>query len=333
VRARHLFLLAGALLALGAGAAGALQWLLSPPAATAEAVLFDVPVGSTLSSVGHALAGAGLVRSPRAFVVLGRWRKVQGRLQAGEYEISAAMPASQILEMMAEGKVHTLELLVPEGITAAEIAQRLGALGLCDPDAFMAVVRDPSSAAAFGVEGPGLEGYLFPQTYRLPHGLPAREIARTLVAEFHTTWSGVSDAASLQGLSMRTVVTLASIIEKETGLAEERPLIASVFRNRLARGMRLESDPTVIYGIDGFEGSLRRVDLDNTANPYNTYRIPGLPPGPIANPGAAALHAVVEPATTDYFYFVSRNDGGHVFSRSYQEHVANVDRYQRRRSR
>jgi UPF0755 protein len=328
-----LLLLAGALVALGAGAAGALRWLLSPPAAQAEAVLFDVPPGATLSSVGRSLASAGLVRSPRAFVVLGRWHRLQGRLQAGEYQISAAMPSAEILETIAEGKVHTLEFLVPEGITAAEIAQRLGELGLCDPQEFMAVVRDQASAADFGVEGPGLEGYLFPETYRLPHGLPAREIARRLVAEFHTAWRGVSDAASVQGLSMRTVVTLASIIEKETGLAEERPLIASVFRNRLARGMRLESDPTVIYGIEDFDGSLHRVDLENAANPYNTYRIQGLPPGPIANPGAAALHAVVEPANTDYFYFVSRNDGGHVFSRNYQEHVANVDRYQRRRSR
>ncbi len=328
-----LFLLAGGLLALGAGAAGTLRWLLSPPAAQAETVLFDVPVGSTLSSVGRALAAQGLVRSPRAFVLLGRWHRMQGHLQAGEYEVSAAMPAEEILEMMAQGKVHTLELLVPEGVTAAEIAQRLGDLGLCDPGEFMAVVRDPDSAAAFGVEGPGLEGYLFPETYRLPHGLPAREIARTLVAEFHSAWRGVSDQASLEGLSMRTVVTLASIIEKETGLARERPLIASVFLNRLAHGMRLESDPTVIYGIDGFAGNLRRVDLENLGNPYNTYRIQGLPPGPIANPGAAALHAVVEPASTDYFYFVSRNDGGHVFSRNYQEHVANVDRYQRRRGR
>jgi UPF0755 protein len=333
MRARHLFLLFAALLMLGAGAAAALRWVLSAPSAQATTVLFDVPAGSTLSTVGHALAAQGLVRSPRAFVWLGRWQKLQGRLQAGEYEVSAAMPAAAILEMMAEGKVHTVELLVPEGITAAEIAERLGALGLCDPQEFLAVVRDPASAAAFGVEGPGLEGYLFPDTYRLPHGLAAREIARTLVAEFHTAWRGVGEAASLQGLSMRTVVILASIIEKETGLAGERPLIASVFRNRLARGMRLESDPTVIYGIDGFDGSLHRVDLENAANPYNTYRIQGLPPGPIANPGAAALHAVVEPATTDYFYFVSRNDGGHVFSRNYQEHVANVDRYQRRRSR
>jgi UPF0755 protein len=328
-----LLLQAGALLALGAGALAAAQWLLAPPAAEAQAVLFDVPAGATLSSVGRRLAAEGLVRSPRAFVWLGRWHKVQGHLQAGEYEISAAMPAAEILEMMAEGKVHTLELLVPEGITAAEVALRLGALGLCDPDEFMAVVRDPDSATAFGVEGPGLEGYLFPETYRFPHGLPAREIARTLVTGFHAAWKGVEDQAAQQGLSMRTVVILASIIEKETGLAEERPLIASVFRNRLTRGMRLESDPTVIYGIDGFGGSLHRVDLVNSANPYNTYRIQGLPPGPIANPGAAALHAVVEPATTGFFYFVSRNDGGHVFSHSYQEHVANVDRYQRRHTR
>ena len=130
---------------------------------------------------------------------------------------------------------------------------------------------------------------------------------------------------------MREVVTLASIVEKETGAPEERPLIAGVFRNRLDRGMRLESDPTVIYGIPDFDGNLRRVHLDDDANPYNTYRIAGLPPGPIANPGAASLRAVVRPAETDYLYFVSRNDGTHVFSRSYREHLNAVNRYQKRR--
>jgi len=162
VRLRFWMLLVGLLLALGAGAAAAIHWLLAPPAPEAQAVLFEVPAGATLSSVGRRLAAEGLVRSPRVFVWLGRWHKVQGRLQAGEYQVSAAMPAAEILEMMAEGRVHTLELLVPEGITAAEIAQRLGMLGLCEPDEFMAVVRDPDSAAAFGLEGPGLEGYLFP---------------------------------------------------------------------------------------------------------------------------------------------------------------------------
>jgi len=132
---------------------------------------------------------------------------------------------------------------------------------------------------------------------------------------------------------MLEVVTLASIVEKETAAPEERSLIASVFRNRLKRGMRLETDPTVIYGIPDFDGNLRRRDLEDTANPYNTYQIPGLPPGPIANPGADALRAVVNPAESEYLFFVSRNDGTHVFSKTYAEHVRAVDQYQRKRSR
>jgi UPF0755 protein len=153
-----------------------------------------------------------------------------------------------------------------------------------------------------------------------------------MVAQFFAAWNPLAPEASRRGLSMHEVVTLASIVEKETGVPEERPLIASVFANRLARGMRLESDPTVIYGIEAFDGNLRRVHLEDASNPYNTYRIAALPPGPIASPGAAALRAVVQPAQSDYLFFVSQNDGSHVFSRTYREHRAHVDRHQRRRA-
>jgi UPF0755 protein len=153
-----------------------------------------------------------------------------------------------------------------------------------------------------------------------------------MVEQFHRAWRQIDEDARRRGLDKHEVVILASIVEKETGAAQERPLIASVFANRLERGMRLESDPTTIYGIPDFDGNLRRRDLENEDNRYNTYRHGGLPPGPIANPGLHALRAVVHPAQSDYLFFVSRNDGTHVFSATYREHVNAVNRYQRRKA-
>jgi UPF0755 protein len=197
--------------------------------------------------------------------------------------------------------------------------------------AFLGAALDPEVARRLGVEGDTLEGYLFPETYQLARGLEAEEVAAAFVGEFLARWAELSPLAQAQGRSMKEVVTLASIVEKETGADGERPLIASVFLNRLARGMRLESDPTTIYGIPDFDGNLRRVHLEDEGNPYNTYRIRALPPGPIANPGVDALRAVLEPSESDYLYFVSRNDGTHKFSRTYREHVEAVNRFQRRR--
>jgi UPF0755 protein len=250
-------------------------------------------------------------------------------MQRGEYRLSPAQPPGEILEWIASGRVVEHEVAFPEGLTAAQFAERLAAAGLVERDAFLAVVQDPAAPAQLGVEGSSLEGYLFPETYRFPRGLAPVEIARAMVGQFLAAWAGIEPRARERGLSMRDVVILASLIEKETGAADERPLIASVFLNRLRRGMRLETDPSVIYGIADFDGNLRRRHLEDDANRYNTYRIAGLPPGPIASPGAAALRAVVEPAETQYLYFVSRNDGSHAFSKTYAEHLAAVNRHQR----
>jgi len=324
-----------ALLALIVTAAAALaaHRLLSPIARDAPDALFVVSPGETLADIARSLEREGLVRNARAVKWLARFRGFEAQLHAGEYVLSAALAPGEILGRIAEGRVKTYEVVVPEGFTLAQIAKRLGTAGLVDPESFLALARDPEIATAIGVEGSTLEGYLFPETYRIPRGLPAEAIARILVAEFFEAWREIELLAQEQGLSMRDTVTLASIVEKETGDPQERLLIASVFRNRLERGMRLETDPTVIYGIPDFDGNLRRRDLENADNPYNTYRILGLPPGPIASPGADALRAVVEPADTDFLYFVSRNDGTHTFSRSYREHVLAVNKYQRRRSR
>ena len=325
-----LFLLA-ALAVAGAGA-----WLLhelSPRDPAGAVQIFVVPRGATLVGVGHELERSGLVRSALAFQLLGRYEHAAASLHWGEYELSAAMAPSEILTLMREGKVKTYAVTLPEGLRAREISLALAASGVIDGAALDAVLQDPASAERLGVEGPGLEGYLFPDTYRFPRGLSATEIVKTMVDRFKRAWDGVAPLAAAQGMTQRQVVTLASIVEKETGLAAERPLVASVFRNRLRIGMRLESDPTVIYGIANFDGNLRRVHLDDATNPYNTYQSGGLPPGPIASPGEASLRAVVEPATTEYLFFVGRGDGGHVFSQSYEDHVRAVNQYQRRGDR
>jgi UPF0755 protein len=302
------------------------------PAATGEAapVYFVVPEGATLRRVARALEDAGIVRHAVAFEGLARWQGAEQALRSGEYELRASEPPAAILDTLRSGRVKMWEVAIPEGLTAVEIAGRVEAAGLAPRDAFLAVVSDPASPARYGVEGPGLEGYLFPETYQLAKGLSPEEVVGTLVAQFREVWAECEPALRERGLSMRQAVTLASIVEKETGAPHERPLIAGVFLNRLRLGMRLETDPSVIYGIPGFDGNLTRAHLEDEANPYNTYRIPALPPGPIANPGAEALRAVARPADTDSLYFVSRNDGTHAFSRSYAEHVGNVRRYQLR---
>ena len=333
VRRKITWLAAAVAAALAAGVAGA--WLLFRAELRAadpggEPAVFEIERGDSVAAVARALEARGLIRSPWAFRWLARVAGSERSLQAGQYEVSPAQDARSILETFVDGRVLTHPLVVPEGWVAAEIAARLSEQGLSDGAAFLAVVRDPESAARFGVEGPTLEGYLFPETYRFPLGVEPEAVARAMVGQFLAAWEELAPEAQAQERSMREVVTLASIVEKETGAAEERARIASVFLNRLGRGMRLESDPTTIYGIPDFDGNLRRVHLEDETNPYNTYRIRGLTPTPIANPGADALRAVLWPEDTDYLFFVSRNDGTHAFARNYAEHNRNVTRFQRR---
>jgi len=304
---------------------------LRPARAQATPELFAVERGATLADVARQLERRGLIRDARLFIGLARWEGLGGALRAGEYDVSAGWSAQAILEQLTTGAPKTWEVVIPEGLRMGEIAARLDEAGLTERGAFLEVARDPAFARGLGIEAESLEGYLYPETYRMPRNLAPREVARVLVRQFERVWTQLAPLAEDVLLDRHQIVTLASIVEKETGAAEERPLIASVFWNRLRRGMRLETDPTVIYGIADFDGNLRRVHLEDESNPYNTYRIPGLPPGPIASPGRAALRAVLEPAETDYLYFVSRGDGSHVFSRSYAEHERAVDTFQRRR--
>jgi len=308
---------------------GILRRVLSPADPSGAELVFVVEPGQSVAAVAAGLERAGLVRDARAVRGLARWRELENRIQVGEFALSSAMTPGEILEKIVSGQVVVYEATLPEGFRLVQIAERLTEAGLVEQDAFLAVATDPATARRLGVEGSTLEGYLYPDTYRLPKGLTPLEVAKVMVDQFRAVWIEIEPRVAPLGLSMREIVTLASIIEKETGAPEERPLIASVFLNRLKKGMRLETDPTVIYGIENFDGNLRRRHLEDESNPYNTYKIKGLPPGPIANPGRDALLAVGRPADTSYLFFVSRNDGTHVFSESYRDHSAAVERYQR----
>ena len=325
------YALAALLLAAVTGGA-IVATMLEPRAEAGAEVLFEVRKGESLRAIATRLEEHGLVRDARATTWWARLRGQASELHAGQYWLSPALSPGEIIDRIASGRVATWEVVIPEGLTAAEIGDRLAARGIVDVREFSAAVADPELARELGIPAKSLEGYLFPETYRLPRGRTGPEVVRVLVEQFRAAWRQVEARAAERGLAMHEVVILASIVEKETGAPNERPMIASVFANRLRKGMRLESDPTVIYGVTAFDGNLRRTDLDDTANLYNTYQHTGLPPGPISNPGLDALRAVIDPAESNLLYFVSRNDGTHEFSETYAKHVEAVDRYQRRRA-
>jgi UPF0755 protein len=324
-------LLGAVIVVTTAGGAAYLARQLEPAEpGSSEQVPFTVERGSGLRQIADALEAGGIIRSADAAVLVARLRDWGSSLKAGEYDLSPGQPTEDVLLELISGRVRTYTAVLPEGVRASEIARRLEEAGLADLDAFLRVVDDPEFARALGVPADNLEGYLYPETYEIPGDLSAQDVARILVEQFNDAWGELEPGVRDLALSKHEIVTLASIVEKETAAPEERPLIAAVFLNRLRKGMRLETDPTVIYGIPNFDGNLRKRHLQDASNPYNTYQIAGLPPGPIASPGADSLRAVVKPAETEYLYFVSRNDGTHEFSKTYREHLSAVNRYQRR---
>ena len=302
---------------------------MSPAGFYQKEEIFIVKKGSGLKSVSSELERRKLIKSKGLFMF---WALLKGGardIKAGEYSLNQSMSPVRIFTMLASGAVKTHPLTIPEGLTAEQIADILAQKGLVDKSAFIALALDKNLAAFYHIDGPSLEGYLFPDTYLLSRDRGARQVIDLMVKRFWHIFNNL-ERDHKTPLLLREIVTLASIVEKETGRAEERPLIASVFLNRLKKRMRLESDPTVIYGLKDFDGNLTKKDLQSP-NPYNTYRHRGLPPGPIANPGRDSLNAVLNPVQTEYLYFVSRNDGSHHFSSTLKEHNRAVVRYQKRR--
>jgi UPF0755 protein len=294
---------------------------------------FEVASGETSRAIVERLEREGLIASALlARLHLSR-RLGDPPLRAGEYRFVSPASTVAILEQLRRGDVVTHPVTLVEGLTLFETADALAAAGF-GPAAELAVeFSDSARVADLDPEATNLEGYLFPETYRFPRGAPARAIADTLVGEFRRRWEREVKPL-LPGDEARTVrelVILASLVEKEAGAPEERPLVAAVYSNRLRRGIGLYADPTIIYGLKlagRWDGNLRRRDLEEDS-PWNTYRRGGLPPGPICSPGAASLRAAARPAKVDYLYFVSRNDGTHVFAHTLAEHNRNVERWQR----
>jgi len=305
-------------------------FLVSPADRDAGERTFVVKEGESLKEVAEELEGMHLITNKSLFVL---WAKLAGQskqIKSGEYALSASMPPIKILERIHKGSVVLHAVTIPEGFTMEQIADLFAAKGLVQKEVFLRLANDSKTFSAYGIKASSLEGYLFPDTYYFSLGLNPATLIDTMVKRFWQMVGPLKERADAIGMSMGEVVILASIIEKETGEPTERPAIASVFLNRLGRGMRLESDPTVIYGIKDFDGNLRKSDLARET-PYNTYLIKGLTPGPIASPGIDAIKAVLYPAQTEYLYFVSKNDGSHYFSRTLAEHNRAVEIYQKKK--
>jgi UPF0755 protein len=302
-----------------------------------EVIEFEVKEGQSVAQIADALNDAGLLARKWPFLVGYRLLFSGKSLKAGEYRVEAPLSPRKLLHIFVEGSGIILHpVTIPEGLTRREIARHLRDAQMVDAASFLLASQDPGPIKDWDDRAPDLEGFLFPETYHFPKAETSIRMVEAMVNQFKQTFSEAwRQRAEELGMTVRDVVILASLIEKETSRPEERALVSAVFHNRLRIGMKLDCDPTIVYALkmtDSYTGRLRYRDL-KLDSPYNTYLYPGLPPGPIANPGRQTLEAALYPAEVDFLYFVSRNDGTHHFSRTLREHQNAVNRYQRRSGR
>ena len=302
--------------------------LTAAPSSPDKAVTVTIPKGASLKGIVSILADASLVSDKYAFFVLARFSRYARHLPAGEFALHGGQRPLALLNELATAKPVTYTVTLPEGLTAADMAGIFAEGGWCDQKEYLRLVADPAFIAKLDFAGlPNLEGYLYPDTYHLTKDDGAAGVIVMQVRRFKEVWKALG-GDRLDETTRRRIIILASLVEKETALAPERPLIAGVFANRLRLGMPLQSDPTVLYGVTSQTRPITRADLERST-PYNTYVIAGLPAGPIANPGRESLAAALAPAKTDFLYFVAKNDGSHQFSTTLTEHNAAVQQYQR----
>ncbi|MBX3020402.1 MAG: endolytic transglycosylase MltG [Bdellovibrionales bacterium] len=330
------FIAAILVIALAGAGFEAFRFLSSGPGKAEEQLVFEVPTGVPFRRVAQDLQDKGLISDAFKLRVLAKATGQGGRLKHGEYALNKGMTPQEILGLLVSGKSIQYPITFPEGSNVYDMAAVLNSKGIFKGEEFLKAVKDKKIIQELlGVEVSSLEGYLFPETYNVTRYTPLKDLLAQMVGNFKTAYSHVEAQLKSRGqsppLSRHELVTLASIVEKETGAAEERPMIASVFYNRLRKNMKLQSDPTIIYGIwvdtGSYKQNISKEDITR-ATRYNTYTVPRLPWGPIANPGREALAAVMMPANSEYLYFVSRNNGTHVFTRSYDEHLKAVKSFQ-----
>ncbi|MFM8269917.1 MAG: endolytic transglycosylase MltG [Pseudomonadota bacterium] len=319
--------LAGITIVVGLVCVALLLFLLkgSPSSETKEVL---IPRGLSLRAVSELLSKEGIVQHPLVFQNLLRLTRGNKKVRAGEFRFRVGANLLNTLTILYNSEPITHSVTVPEGWNVRQIAGLIEEKRLGRSERFIQLALSPDSVKKYRLSSPHLEGFLYPDTYLFSRVDGEDKILETMVTRFFQEYNSRFKAkVSASGMPLEKVVTLASIVEKETGKPSERPLIASVFFNRLKKGMRLQSDPTTIYGISNFNGNITKTDL-LTWTPYNTYKISGLPPGPIASPGGDAIEAVLNPQLSDYLYFVSDNNGSHFFSKTYQEHLRLVKNYQ-----
>ncbi len=288
--------------------------------------------GATVNEIGRLLEREGVIASARLFRIYVLLNHLSTRLQAGEYQFSEVASLEEVVDTIVAGHVHYHRVTIPEGLEIPLIASIFAEAGFGTVSQLLTAMNDISAISDLDPLAEDLEGYLFPDTYFLTSGMTERKIVFLMLENFRQFWTPEKQQRAKDlNMTLREIVTLASLIEKETALEGERPLVSAVFHNRLRKNMKLACDPTVIYAVKRvkqYDGVINLSDL-GLDSPYNTYLYPGLPPGPIANPGRMALEAALYPADSDYLYFVSRNDGSHFFSVHYQDHAQAVRRYQR----
>jgi len=310
-----------------------LFYALTPVSGRHVTSIVNIPKGTSFIESVDLLENAGLMRHRYMFYLLVLSKNVHRHIRAGEYELSTSMSPMDILNKLVRGEIKSYLITIPEDFTVREIADRLAFYKLVDKKVFMDFTSNSKFLRSLKIQGASVEGYLYPETYQFDRSMDTREIIKIMVDQF---WKSITPEmykrAGEIGMSFPEVITLASIIGKESGRNDEKALISAVFHNRLKKGMKLQSDPTAVYNLEFFDGNIKRIHL-RKETPYNTYQINGLPPGPIANPAVDSIHAALYPAPVSYLYFVSNNNGSHNFSSNLKDHNQAVLRYQIKRKK
>ncbi len=298
---------------------------LTKPINISEDTEVYIPKGTSFSSIARIFKEKGIIRNETIFIIMGRIYGIEKKARAGYYLFTKEETLLDVIKKLLQGKITEYTITVVEGDSLYEIADKLSKINPDFKNQLFQLAYDKTFLSSLKINAPSLEGYLFPDTYNIPKGLELEEIVRVMVKRFWDVYdSKLMEKTKKIGWTVNEVITLASIIEKEAKVDEEKPLISAVYHNRLKLGMPLQADPTAIYGIKRYKDGVTKKDLKNRS-PYNTYLIKGLPPGPIASPGLKSILAALNPAKASYLYFVSRGDGTHEFSSDYKTHISAIN--------